>query len=243
LPDYIAEMTLHPLIPNANQTNQTGDDRLAPAYLDPQLLKIRQWQAARLASTHKDLLTSSECGAACRFFLSDVYGPHDFRRRDQDIRQVYTVMGPLFPLLITETLELVIAVNDLTLKLDEKLLEALVGDLPALERITVQTYGEAYRRCDNYDERKRQIDLLIEAGHALDQLVHKPLVALTLRLAHEPATWLGWGELQDFLERGYTAFRQLADAERFLQIIEQRERQILDQLFAGLPNPFQITET
>jgi hypothetical protein len=67
-----------------------------------------------------------------------------------------------------------------------------------------------------------------------------PFIGLTLRLAHQPAHWMGWPELQDFLERGYAAFEYIPDTDVFLRIIRQRERQILDQIFAGVSNPFAI---
>jgi hypothetical protein len=233
-------MVPYPIIPHPNADKH---DPVTPSYLDPQLKLLRQWQAERLAATHKDLLNSPDFGDACRFFLSDVYGPHDFSRRDQDIMQVYHAVGRLFPPQVAKSLELVIEVNDLTLKLDEMLQKVLFSELHVTEEITPELYAEAYRRCNNYDERERQIDLLIEVGREVNRLVRKPFIGLTLRMAHLPAYLMGWSELQDFLERGYAAFKQLSDAEQFIQLLERRERQILDQIFAGVPNPFYISES
>lgn len=230
-------MTLHSILPNPKIGKHYPSTH---TYLDPHLELLRQWQTTRMAHTHSDLLASPDYGDACRFFLSDVYGPHDFSQRDQDFMQVYHALGRIFPPRIVKALELVIELNDLTQKLDNKLLQALVSELHVTEIITPDLYAEAYRRCHNYDERMRQIDLVVEVGQEIHRLVHMPFIGLTLRLAHQPTQWMGWFELQDFLERGYVAFKQLSDAEMFLRLIEQRERQILDQIFAGVSNPFVI---
>ncbi|MFQ5611263.1 MAG: hypothetical protein ACE5H9_03930 [Anaerolineae bacterium] len=67
-----------------------------------------------------------------------------------------------------------------------------------------------------------------------------PLVGLSLRLAGGPARQAGWHELQDFLERGFAAFKRMRGADRFLRTLESRERRILERIFAGEPDPFEI---
>ena len=65
-----------------------------------------------------------------------------------------------------------------------------------------ELYAEAYRLCDNYGLRKQQIDMLMEVGQGVNKLARRPFAEQVLRLAHGPAYRAGWGELQDFLERG-----------------------------------------
>jgi hypothetical protein len=59
-----------------------------------------------------------------------------------------------------------------------------------------------------------------------------------LALAAKPARVAGFGELQEFLERGFDAFRHMGGAAEFLQTVETREKAILERLFAGHPRPF-----
>ena len=232
-----SEITLHPLIPHPKPDR---DHTQTPPPVDPQLEMLRRWQSQRLARTHRDLLNHPDYGKACRFFLSDVYGPRDFTQRDEDLLQVYRTVKSLLPPPIADTFELVIMLNELTLNLDNRLLQALVEELDVTNAITPEVYAEAYRLCDNFADRVRQIDLIVAIGRDLNRLVHRPFVGLTLRMAHQPAHWLGWGDLQDFLEHGYNAFKNLADAEGFLHIIEEREKRILDQIYAGSADPFVI---
>jgi len=61
-----------------------------------------------------------------------------------------------------------------------------------------------------------------------------------MKLAWFPARQAGWGELYDGLTRGYAAFRQLRDVTAFVGTIAQRERRILDQLYASNADPFTV---
>ena len=106
--------------------------------------------------------------------------------------------------------------------------------------ITEQIYAEGYRVCDNYLERAKQIDLFIEVGQGISHLARLPLVSISVRLARSPAHRAGWFELQDFLERGLAAFKQMRGARKFLNTVKKRERRVLDQIFATEPNPFDI---
>jgi hypothetical protein len=208
--------------------------------MDPQLKLLSQWQSERLARTYSDLLASSLYGTACGFFLSDLYGPYDFSQRDQDIRQVQHSMRRVLPARILHSLNLVVELQDNTLSLDQTLLQVLVDELGMTDAITTEMYAEGYRRCGNYEERTRQIDLIVEVGRELDQLVHMPITSVTLRMTGRPARLAGWSKLHNFLVQGYAAFKTMGDASTFLRIIENRERRILDKIFSKDPAPFTL---
>ncbi len=108
------------------------------------------------------------------------------------------------------------------------------------DRITEADYCEAYRRCDNCAGRKHQIELICELGRELDAVVAKPMIYAALRLARRPAQLAGLHELQDFLERGFSAYRHMKGAKEFLDTIEARESRILDRIYARDPRPFRL---
>ncbi|MCP5095977.1 MAG: hypothetical protein GY943_10525 [Chloroflexi bacterium] len=206
--------------------------------LSPPLALLRQWQSDRLASTHQDLLESQEYEAACRFFLDDIYAPRDFSQRDEDLMQVNTMLKPVMPRPMYRTLIKVIALNELTTNLDNELLHLLTHELGMTDELTAEMYAEAYRRCDNYDERVAQIDLIVDVGRLVNRLLRLPFISLSLRLAHGPAHWAGWKELQDFLEHGFAAFKKMDDVSFFLKLLAYREKMILDKIYAHDPLPF-----
>ena len=205
-----------------------------------ELTILREWQANRLRETYDDLLHSKKYGRASQFFLTDIYGTKDFSQRDADAENAYNSMRKYLPDRLLTTLGKAIELNALTQQLDLQLLDVLVNQLGMRDELTAVSYAEAYRICDNYDARAYQIDLLMELGDGLDKLIRIPMVGMILRAARRPANRAGWGELQDFLERGFAAFKQMGKAKPFLKIVEERERAILENIFASRPDPFDL---
>jgi hypothetical protein len=154
-------------------------------------------------------------------------------------------MSGFLPEFLLKVVRKAIEMNDLTNELDLALSRVLVEDLgvngTALSpTITPQIYAEAYRVCDNYAERAHQIRLIGEVGSMVDRGTRIPLVGATLHLARHPARRAGWGELHDFLEHGYTAFKHMGRADGFLRIIQERETTILERIYARHPDPFSL---
>jgi hypothetical protein len=215
--------------------------------LPPLLAFLSAWQSMRLERTHADLLHDPEFSQACLFFLSDIYAPRDFSQRDHDGTRIYNFMHKFLPEAALYPLAAALQVNRMTQQLDVQLAEMMQDQLGVVDRFDMARYEEAYRLCDNYEERSHQIAMVKEIGTHLDPLLRVPFIGSTLRMARRPATRLGWIEMQSFLERGYQAWRSLKRPEVFLNTIEQREQAILDRIY-GMPggapesNPFLVTD-
>lgn len=222
--------------------NVGGQRRVAnTAGLSPEMRLLRQFQADRLKTTYADLAASARYGRVTQFFLSDIYGAKDFSQRDADAEEVYNAMRQYLPDRLLTTMGQAVTLNRLTQELDEKMLHVLCRELGMAGELTPEMYVAAYRLLDNYDERSHQIDLVLEIGRSVDHLTRIPMIGLILKAAGRPARRAGWAELHDFLERGFHTFKQMGGAAEFLSIVEQRERRILDQIFAGNPRPFAVS--
>lgn len=207
--------------------------------LDPQLVLLRKWQSNRLKHTYSDLLADKRYRPACEFFLSDVYAPRDFSRRDHDAQQLYESLSKYLPEALLKLLVDVINMNQVSNSLDASLLNVLKNDLGVTDLITSEAYTQAYRICDNYAQRKEQIDLLVHILRKAGNGARRPIAGISLRLAAIPARQSGWNDLYLFLLRGYQASRpMLNDLEFFINTIQLREMTILDKIFTGDPNPF-----
>ena len=220
--------------------NEISHQRVEAGGLSPEMAMLRAWQTNRLAKTYADFLADPRYEAAGRFFLDDIYAPKDFSQRNQDILRIHEFMSRFIPARALRTLTHAIELHNLTEELDEKLLDVLIHELGVKDSITEEQYAEAYRRCDNYDDRVRQIEMIVTIGQDLEKLVRHRVIGWTLRMARGPAYRAGWQELQDFLERGYNAFRRMGKADKFLNAIREREMTILDNIYAGKPHPFDI---
>jgi hypothetical protein len=208
--------------------------------LTPQMVLLKNWQVGRLQRTYADLLDNKKYKATAEFFMNDLYGANDFSQRDADAENVYNTMRKYFPKRILATMGKAIQLNKLTKILDEKLLDILIHQLGMTDELTEADYVKAYRLCDNQAVRVRQIDTVLEVGKGVETLTRIPMTGMLLRGARRPAQRGGWTELQDFLERGFTAFKQMKGAEPFLDLVGKREHQILGQIFSGAENPFDV---
>ena len=191
---------------------------------------FRAWQSQRLARTHASLLANPRFVEAATFFLTDIYGANDPGMRDAEVRRVLPTAVKLLPAAGLETVAEAIELDALSEDLDSAMIAALGKRLNALD---TATYGNAYRKVDRRDDRERQIKLIEDLGHSLDRLARQPFISATLALMRKPAQLAGLGELQSFIERGYAAFRKMGGAEEFLKLVIERERKLLEALFAG----------
>lgn len=211
-------------------TERAGNPIMAGA-----LTRLAEWQARRLRMTYADLAADSRYTAAIVFFQNDLYGPADFSRRDSDFARVVPMMVKVLPESVIHTAAVAMELNGLSQELDR----VLLSRLPRADGyFTVAEYCKAYRRAGNFPLRRRQVKLIREIGEALDYYVGKPLIRTALAMMRQPARLAGYGALQEFLERGFAAFRNMGGAQMFLETIETRETDILEAIVGGAVDPF-----
>ena len=210
-------------------------ERRADPDLARALARLSHWQASRLGATYADLAAQPRYADAIAFFKTDLYGAADFTRRDADLGRAAPVMARTLPDRVIASVAKAMELNVLSQDLDRHLLAQLPrGD----GSFTVAEYCSAYRAMDNRAARERQIRLIGEFGMAIDLYVRKPLIRAALVLMRHPARAAGLGVLQEFLERGFSAFRKMQGAAEFLATIDRRERALMDAIFAGETAPF-----
>ncbi|MEJ2513853.1 MAG: hypothetical protein P8080_11135 [Gammaproteobacteria bacterium] len=203
--------------------------------LRPECAILADWQSRRLRHTYSDLLASERYRPAVEFFLSDLYGARDFSARDEGVERVYPLISRVLPGKAVHTISKGIELHALSQELDLDMVAVLWGELGVTDRLDADVYAEAWRRCHNEPQRRRQIALVAEVGHSLDDVVFKPMIYNAVRMARTPARVAGLSELHDFIERGFVAFRKMRGSGVFLDAIFTRENQILDAILAGEP--------
>jgi len=205
-----------------------GSQAGASAATATRLRELRAWQAARLARTYADLRREPRYALAVEFFLSDLYGPQDFTGRDRDLARAWRYLRRALPAAALDVLGRAIELEVLTAELDQAMVAALETGA-----VTSTTYAAAYRAVGRRAARARQIELIAAIGADLERIVRHAWIAMALRVAHAPAHAAGFGVLQDFLERGFAAFRRMRGAGRFVQAIREREARVMNAIYAG----------
>jgi hypothetical protein len=205
------------------------DDRAAASpELSARLRELRAWQVVRLARTYADLSADTRYARAIEFFLTDLYGPRDFGPRDRQFARAWRYLKSTLPGAALASLEQALELEALSAELDH----AMVAALPA-GPLTGAGYARAYRQVGRRAVRQRQIALVVAIGEDLNRIVKHVWISAALRAAHVPARAAGFGVLQDFLERGFAAFRNMSDAGPLLNSIRERETQLMERLFSG----------
>ena len=218
-------------------------EEVAGSGLDPKMALLRVWQSQRLARTYADLLEMPRYTPACRFFLDDIYAERDFSQRDHDLETMYDFMRRFVPDAVSRPAALTIKLHRMTDGLDQQLLDVLVNQVGITDSITVEQYAEAYRLCDNYRERVEQIDAIIEIFEHIDGIVRNPITGPALSIAKRPLRGAGYGEVVNFLERGYDSFKRMHGSHHFRKTLHDRELSALDRMYAHDPDPFRLEAT
>lgn len=194
---------------------------------------LQLFQIERLRLTYADYAAQPRYRAALDFFVDDLYGSHELAGRDLALLKVIDQWGRLLPEGALQALTRALELEALTQALDLAMLDALAG-----ATATFETYPEAYRQVDRFQDRRRQIQLIVTAGRDLASSIGNPAIGVALRAARLPARIMNVMVLHRFLERGYRAFKQMGNADELLRIIEQRESKIFRALCDGAANPF-----
>lgn len=196
-----------------------------------QFRQLRTWQVERLRERYRDLGAIPSYRPAVRFFLERLYGDRDFGDRDGQFQRAYPILERTLPGRLLHTADRAWQLNQLSRDLDLRLAQVLFEEMDWRGPIEEQPYKAAFRHCDNKPERQRQLRLIEELGEDLFRAVRLPVLPSLLRMSRRPAQLAGFGELQGFLEEGFSAFRALGGSRRFLDIVLQREQLALDEGF------------
>ncbi len=202
--------------------------RAADPALDAAVVALKAYQQKRFETTYADLLADPRYRAAARFFLEELYGPHDFTRRDAQFARIVPGLVRLFPREVIDTVAHLAALHALSEELDTEMARHLGAR--ALDRAA---YVQAWQRTGRPHERRRQIELMHRVGLDLDVYTRNPLLRHSLRMMRGPARLARLEALQQFLESGFDTFREMRGAQSFLALIVRRETELADRLFAA----------
>lgn len=218
------------ILDNLVRVTREREQRAREAGLDARVTAVKHYQHARFERTYADLLSTPRYARSARFFLEDLYGPHDFTQRDAQFARVVPGLVRLFPHEIVLTVRSLSELHAISEEFDTRMARTL--DLPTLDR---RQYLRAWQQAGDPAGRSRQIELMLAVGQALDRYTRHTVLRHSLRLMRGPARAAGLGALQNFLETGFDTFRDMRGAGDFLNTIATRERVLADALFAADP--------
>lgn len=200
------------------------------------LRRLQDWQAARIQRTHHALISDPTLGPGIDFLFGEVYGGRDLRPVAEDIRRALPKALKMLPDRVMRTSALSLEAATLTLELDEALVDTLHDSLDGPLDETL--YQQGYQALGREACRRQQLALIGEVGHGIDRYVRSRIIQTTFRVVRRPAHAAGFGNLYDFLQRGFGALGAMGGVGPVLEQISATEQQIMARLLAGHPAPF-----
>ncbi len=213
-------------------------NELHASYLDdPDVLeqydRFTRWQMAYLLKFFRDLHDRPGYAEAIDFTISDLAGV-GISDRDRDLERAALAITRMLPRTALETVAAAAELNARVLETNLGIFRRLLrnGNLPA--EITDRAYCVACREGSTLHECVELVRLATNLGRTLKILVRVPLLGAMLRAMRGPAHAAGFGALQEFLEGGYTTFRQIPDIDHFLIEIDTRMTDVFTIIFTQL---------
>lgn len=195
----------------------------------PLKLELQAFQTDLLRQDYADFQAQPRFMDVSEFFFTALYAPADFGLRNESFRRLHDWLTGLVGRDPVAVLARSIELYELTDSLDEDV--ALVLRAAGVESgITRPAWEAAYSKVGRWLDRKRQVELLVSNGHALDLACRVPLVHTELRLFRPAAGLLGWGHVVDFLLRGHEAITRARPIDPLLDAIVERETARMERL-------------
>jgi hypothetical protein len=212
-------------------------NELHNSYLsDPQLLKdydrFTHWQLSYLLPFFSDLHSQEGYAEAINFTMSDLAGV-GISSRDRDLERAAPVITRMLPLRALATIAAAAEMNTTVLRINTAICRCLLVDNQLPEEISEIDYCLACRRASSLEECAELVYLSTRLGTTLKSLVKIPALGATLRAMRGPAHAAGFGALQDFLEKGFSTFRQIPDIDFFLDEVEERMIRMFELIYSA----------
>jgi hypothetical protein len=211
------------------RSNELHTKYLADPQLQANYDRFANWQLDHLLPFFADLYEQPGYAEAIDFTMNDLAGV-GISSRDRDLERAAPAVTRMLPLGALKTIASAAEMNARVLESNIAIYHALLVGNKLPDLITEIDYCIACRKASSLEELVELVHLITGLGRTLKSLIHIPMIGMTLRAMRAPAHAAGFGALQDFLERGYTTFKQIPDIDLFLSEIEIRMVEVFTQI-------------
>ncbi len=212
----------------------------------PDLLRrlqdVQAWQKMRMQRTHAKQFAEKQNILMSEYFLNRLYGGPDFDALADQIARLTKYAHKAEKLIPdnaiktgTSGVELAI----LAVQLDEEVAMQLLQDFHPYEALTDDMMRDTYLKLDQGEARLKQLALLDQLGVSLDKYMRSFMVQAAFKMCKGAANKYSFNVMYDFMQDGYLAMKPLKSAEKFVLDFTKVERQIIEKVHSGDPQPFQ----
>ncbi len=206
-------------------------DRAKLSECDALITALRQLRVSRMRDSYADFAQQQRYQKAVKFVLEDLFGPNDLSYRDKQLQKAKSAMLKILPNDMLATVAKAVQFTVMSIRLDMAIAKQLQLHQVSPNDLNNHHYQQALQLATDYQECLQHTEQVAAIGYEIEIVIRKPFVSTALKMCRKPAQLMGLGELQNYLERGFEAFKTMRGSDFFLNSFVEREKQCLDALF------------
>ena len=209
--------------------------------LKNRLHEAQTWLKNRIQMTHQDLFNQKENVLMAQYFINRLYGGPEFDDLAVQIERLLKYAHKaekIIPENAIKTGLKSVGLAVLAMQLDEQVAAQLLKDYPADQVIDNEMMRQTLIKLDQYDARLEQLSLLDDIGGALDKYMRSFIMHTAFKMCKGAANKYRFELMYDFIGEGFIAMKPMKSAANFIHTFTVKEREIVEKVHAGEPNPF-----
>lgn len=209
--------------------------------LKNRLHEAQTWLKNRIQMTHQDLFNQKENVLMAQYFINRLYGGPEFDDLAVQIERLLKYAHKaekIIPENAIKTGLKSVGLAVLAMQLDEQVAAQLLKDYPTDQVIDNEMMRQTLIKLDQYDARLEQLSLLDDLGGALDKYMRSFIMHTAFKMCKGAANKYRFELMYDFIGEGFVAMKPMKSAANFIHTFTVKEREIVEKVHAGEPNPF-----
>lgn len=211
--------------------------------LAKRLAEVQIWQKQRMQNTHAAFFSVPEHQLMTQYFMDRLYGADDFKTLSFQIRRLIKnakIVEKIIPANALKTGDAGVELARLSIQLDEDVARYLLENYPENQPLTDEIMCQAYLAKDQATDRLHQMELLELLGGKLDMYVRSRMVKTAFKMSKGLAYRYKVDPIYEFIDEGFKAMEPLESAEKFVDVFTTKEREIIQAVHNGHPQPFTL---
>ncbi len=193
---------------------------------------VKNKRSDLVKSMYADLLQQTRYKNAVEFLADDLLGGKNLVKRGSDLKKAKTAMTKMLPDALIGTVARSVEFTAVTLEIELAVARKLHAICKPDEVISEDDFFYAIRSAVEINSLAEQSNLVLIIGKEIENVVNMPFMSAALKMCRRPARLMGLGDLQDFLEKGFKAFKVMRGSQEFLSTFEERELDLIKKLYA-----------
>jgi len=196
----------------------------------------------RIEKTHHALFNQKENQLMAKYFINRLYGGPEFDDLAIQIERLLKYAHKAEKILPENAIKTglkSVGLAVLAMQLDEQVAAQLLKDYPVDQVIDDEMMRLTLLKLDQAEARQQQLGLLDDLGGALDKYMRSFIMHTAFKMCKGTAIKYKFELMYDFIGEGFIAMKPMKSAADFIHAFTLKERDIVEKVHAGDPNPFQ----